>query len=120
MRPLLLSEKNHSALYEKVRGHLSEITDIYFKSQSMWELLIFSRLLEMYADIGRYNFNRKEPLSEDEHSLIYYEKFANLLKYTDSRFVQKAKGLAPMETRLADRVMVLRSRLMNHTKGLNH
>ena len=89
MRPLLLSEKNHSSLYEKVRGHLSEITDIYFKSQSMWELLIFSRLMEMYADIGRYNFNRKEPLAEDEHSLLYYEKFANLLKYTDSHLEEE-------------------------------
>ena len=83
MHPLLLSEKN-PLLYEKVKPQLKEITDIYFRSQSMWELLIFSRLLQMYADIGRYNFNRKEPYTEDENSLLYYEKFAKLLKYTDS------------------------------------
>ncbi len=84
MHPLLLSEKNPPVLYERVKQYLREITDIYFRSQSMWEMLIFSRLLQMYADIGRYNFNRREPHSEDEHTLMYYEKFANLLKYTDS------------------------------------
>ena len=84
IRPLLLSEKNHPALYEKVRHHLSDITDIYFKSQSMWELLIFSRLTQMYADIGRYNFSRRISQPEDRHAQIYYEKFASLLKYADS------------------------------------
>ena len=39
----------------------------------------------MYADIGRYNFSRNSNSdAENEHSLLYYEKFANLLKYTDS------------------------------------
>lgn len=84
MYPLLLSEKNPPILYEKVRQHLQDIIDIYFRSQSMWELMIFSKLIQMYADIGRYNFSRMEPYQEDEHSLIYYEKFANLLKYIDS------------------------------------
>ena len=84
MHPLLMSEKKLPVLYEKVKHHLNDITDIYFRSQSMWELLIFSRLMQMYADIGRYSFNRREPDPEDEHSLLYYEKFANLLKYTDA------------------------------------
>ena len=84
MHPLLLSEKSHPMLYERVKLHLQETTEIYFRSQSMWELQIFSRLIQMYADIGKYNFSRKEPYNEDEHSRLYYEKFANLLKYTDS------------------------------------
>ena len=84
MHPLLLSENNLPTLHEKVKQHLQDITDIYFRSQSMWELMIFSKLIHMYADIGRYNFSRREPQPEDEHSLIYYEKFASLLKYIDS------------------------------------
>ncbi len=84
MRPLLLTEKNPPVLYDKVKHYLNDITDIYFRAQSMWELLIFSRLIQMYADIGRYSFSRKEVNVEDEHTLLYYEKFANLLKYTDA------------------------------------
>lgn len=85
MHPLLLSDKNLPMIYDKIRNHLTDIADIYFRAQNMWELLIFSRLMQMYADIGRYNFSRKKTTDvENEHSLLYYEKFASLLKYTDS------------------------------------
>ena len=84
MRPLFLSENSLRPLYERVRDQLTDITDIYFRSQSMWELMVFSRLTQMYADIGRFNFSHKEERSENENSLIYYEKFAGLLKYVDT------------------------------------
>ncbi|MBQ9444565.1 MAG: helix-turn-helix transcriptional regulator [Lachnospiraceae bacterium] len=85
MRPLFLSEKSQPQLYYKVRQHLLDITDIYFNTQSMWELMIFAELLQMYAEIGKHGFNRmEEHKTEDEHVLVYYEKFAGLLKHIDS------------------------------------
>ena len=84
MHPLLLSEKSSPMLYEKVKQQLKDIADVYFRAQNMWELIVFSKLLQMYADIGRYNFSRKELHVKDDHTTLYYEKFAGLLKYADS------------------------------------
>lgn len=84
MKPLFLSEKNSSVLYHKVREYLESINDTYFKTRSMWEINIFSDLLRMYAEVGKYNFGRQANLREDENTMVYYEKFANLLKYIDS------------------------------------
>ncbi len=89
LHPLLLTEKNHPRLYEKVSRDLTEITDIYFKSQSMWELMVYSVLLKMYSEIGKYNFDRNEDNPEDEHSHLYYEKFAGLLKYIDTHYAEE-------------------------------
>ena len=84
MYPLFLSESTPGPLYARIKDHLKYITDTYFRSQSMWELMIFSRLIQMYADIGRFNFSQREDHSENENSLIYYEKFAGLLNYIDT------------------------------------
>ncbi|MCR5774015.1 MAG: AraC family transcriptional regulator [Lachnospiraceae bacterium] len=84
MRPLHLSEKTSPILYHRIKAYLEEINDTYFKTRNMWELNIFSDLMRMYAEIGRFNFSRMEDTKEDETSMIYYEKFANLLKYIDS------------------------------------
>ncbi|MCR5746102.1 MAG: AraC family transcriptional regulator [Lachnospiraceae bacterium] len=84
MRPLFLSENGSPFIYHKIKNYLEAINDIYFKAHSMWELNVFSNLMNMYAEIGKFNFSRMESSKEDENSMIYYEKFANLLKYVDS------------------------------------
>ncbi|MCR5747756.1 MAG: AraC family transcriptional regulator [Lachnospiraceae bacterium] len=84
MRPLFLSEKSSPMIYHKIKNYLETINDTYFKAHSMWELNVFSNLMNMYAEIGKFNFSRMGNSKEDENSLIYYEKFANLLKYVDS------------------------------------
>ncbi|MBO6111785.1 MAG: helix-turn-helix transcriptional regulator [Lachnospiraceae bacterium] len=86
MHPLYLTEQTYPRLYKKILLHLNNIIDIYFKAQSMWELLIYSELLQMYAEIGKHNFNRGKDTTEEERSQVYYEKFASLLKYIDSHY----------------------------------
>ncbi len=86
MNPLLLNRQNYEKLYDKVKPRLMTILDIYFKAQNMWELMIYSELFRVYAEIGTYHFDRNEMLPEDAHSQIYYEKFANLLHYIDTHY----------------------------------
>ncbi len=89
MKPLLLTEKNYPRLYKKTLRHLLDINDTYFRAQNMWEMMVFSYLLQMYSEIGRYNFNRGEDLSEDERSQMHYEKFVSLLKYIDAHLEEE-------------------------------
>ncbi len=88
MKPLYLTDDSDRDIKNEISDCLMKIVDIYFQNENMWELSIFSILLELVATIGKQNFLQKESFKPESgsSSMMNYEKFANLLKYMDDHY----------------------------------
>ena len=90
LRPLLINDKLYPDLYDSVYNELQWIIRIYFQAADMWELSIFARLMKVLEFSGKYYFRSREPFSSasGNHSRINYEKFANLMSYIDTHYME--------------------------------
>ena len=55
--PIYLTRKSAPSLYLRVYESMMRVVDVYFSTQSTWEMAIFSELLNVFAGIGKDRLN---------------------------------------------------------------
>jgi len=78
----LITSKNDPELYPKVRTLMEEITQCYSQKVFLWELSIFSKLLELLILVGEHQLNHIEGFHVgDRKEKEYVEKFTDICQY---------------------------------------
>ncbi len=90
MRPIKVNRQSIPDLFDALYHEFHQIIRTYFLAEDMWELSIYSRLLKVLEICGKHYFLTKEPFSSasGKHSRINYEKFANLMSYIDTHYME--------------------------------
>lgn len=90
MRPWIFNEHSYPELYQQLNKNLTDIIDVYFSGEDMWELAIYSRLLQVLEFVGKYYLSRRQEPSPEAvgQSQINYEKFINLMNYIDTHYAE--------------------------------
>lgn len=87
LSPILLNREHTPLIYDKVYKIFTKMIDLYFSNQIMWEFSIYSKLLELFAILGQYQYSSTLPdFKLDKSSSENFEKFATLLSYIDSHY----------------------------------
>lgn len=87
LTPYLLNHDLTPQIYDKVYKIFMKIIDYYFSNKIMWELSIYSKILELFALLGQYQYGTTLHDSKlDKSSSENFEKFATLLSYINSHY----------------------------------
>lgn len=87
LTPHLLTHDLTPQIYDKVYKIFMKIIDYYFSNEIMWEFSIYSKILELFALLGQYQYGTTLHDSKlDKSSSENFEKFATLLSYIDSHY----------------------------------
>jgi len=90
LTPHLLNPELTPQTYDKVYKTFMKIIDYYFSNEIMWEISIYSKILELLALIGQYRYGATQQNSKlDKSASENYEKFATLLTYVDSHYASE-------------------------------
>lgn len=90
LTPHLLNPELTPQTYDKVYKTFMKIIDYYFSNEIMWEISIYSKILELLALIGQYRYGATQQDSKlDKSASENYEKFATLLTYVDSHYASE-------------------------------
>ena len=86
--PFHLRKKDRPDLYCAVQERFERMIDLYFSQQAMWEISVYTELLNIAAAIGRDYFDKTNSFSpsSSEHGKINYDKFSALLDYIDEHY----------------------------------
>ena len=86
--PFHLRKKDRPDLYCAVQERFERMIDLYFSQQAMWEISVYTELLNIAAAIGRDYFDKTNSFSpsSSEHGKINYDKFSALLGYIDEHY----------------------------------
>lgn len=90
MRPIMVNRQSIPDLYDALNHEFQQIIRTYFQVDDMWELSIYCRLLRIIEICGKHYFRSRQPFSaaSGKHSRINYEKFANLMSYIDTHYME--------------------------------
>lgn len=88
----LCTAENHANIYKNIYDTFMKIIDTYFNNSVMWEVNIYSMLLDIYVKIGReyYYLNESASLQyTSQKPRENYEKISNLLNYIDTNYAKE-------------------------------
>jgi AraC-like DNA-binding protein len=90
LKPYLCSFKNQPQIYPKIHDAFMQMFEIYFSNHILWEISIYSLLLQVFSTIGEYYFYTRTPGTDpsNEEKGINFEKYSDLLHYIDSHYAE--------------------------------
>ncbi|MBQ6364294.1 MAG: helix-turn-helix transcriptional regulator [Lachnospiraceae bacterium] len=88
--PIYLTRKSAPSLYLRVYESMMRVVDVYFSTQSTWEMAIFSELLNVFAGIGKDRLSESDNFSPagSTHFQANYDKFSGLMLYLDEHYAE--------------------------------
>ncbi|MCR5324137.1 MAG: AraC family transcriptional regulator [Lachnospiraceae bacterium] len=86
--PMLLNKDTAPEITEECLQIIEDMAKIYFAEESMWELKMYSKILEFFALIGAKHFDSLIPMPEKQgiKKREYIEKFNSLFTYIDAHY----------------------------------
>lgn len=86
--PMLLNKETAPEITDECLNIIEEMAKIYFAEEPMWELKMYSKILEFFALIGEKYFDRFIAMPERQgiKKREYIEKFNSLFAYIDAHY----------------------------------
>lgn len=89
-QPVLITEKNCPQIYREEASLLEKMCTEYFNETNLWELIVYSHLLDFFATYGRYRISIDDsmPYSHTGKQKELIDKLNTVFDYLDSHYME--------------------------------